>query len=251
MDSQRQHYLQAMGIPLWQLRRPQQPKVVERAQLKADVPPEPVMASAVADLPATEPAVLQNSCADLDWETLQQRVQNCRECALHEGRNQTVFGAGDPHANWMFVGEAPGAEEDRLGQPFVGRAGKLLNAMLHALKLQRDQVYIANVLKCRPPNNRDPRPEEVMRCEGYLLRQVELVQPKLIVALGRVAAQNLLKTDQSLGKLRGQVFHYGEHNTPLIATYHPAYLLRNPADKRKTWQDLCLARKLVNNPHRE
>lgn len=141
----------------------------------------------------------------------------------------------------MFVGEAPGFEEDRQGLPFVGRAGQLLNAMLFALGLERGQVYIANVLKCRPPNNRDPMGEEVLCCETYLHRQVELIQPKLIVALGRFAAQSLLKTTQSIGKLRKQRFQYGDTEIPLIVTYHPAYLLRSPMEKRKAWEDLCMA----------
>jgi DNA polymerase len=143
----------------------------------------------------------------------------------------------------MFIGEAPGGDEDRQGEPFVGRAGQLLNAILFAIGLKREEVYIANVLKCRPPGNRDPQPEEVIQCEPYLLRQIELIKPRLIVALGRHAAHSLLKTEVPLGKLRGQRLSY--HGTPLIVTYHPAYLLRNPADKRKVWDDLCLAKTVM------
>jgi DNA polymerase len=145
----------------------------------------------------------------------------------------------------MFIGEAPGADEDRQGEPFVGRAGQLLNAILFAMGLKREEVYICNVLKCRPPGNRDPQPEEVAQCEPYLIRQIELIRPQLIVALGRHAAHSLLKTEVPLGKLRGQKLSY--HGTPLFVTYHPAYLLRNPADKRKVWDDLCRARTAMKN----
>jgi DNA polymerase len=151
------------------------------------------------------------------------------------------LGTGNRQADWLFIGEAPGAEEDRQGEPFVGRAGQLLNAMLQAMGMRREEVYIANILKCRPPGNRDPRPEEVNHCEPYLQRQIALIRPRIIVALGRIAAQNLLKTDSSLSKLRGKVYHYGEYQIPLVVTYHPAYLLRNLPDKRKAWQDLCFA----------
>ena len=163
---------------------------------------------------------------------------------MHQTRTQAVFGVGNPQAQWMVVGEAPGADEDRQGEPFVGRAGQLLNNMLYAIGLKREQVYIANVLKCRPPSNRDPKPEEVAQCEVYLQRQVALIQPKLILAVGRIAAHNLLKTDVSLAKLRQRTYSYGETQTPLIVTYHPAYLLRSPQEKRKAWQDLQYAVKV-------
>ena len=146
----------------------------------------------------------------------------------------------------MVIGEAPGAEEDRRGEPFVGRAGQLLDAMLRSIRLSRDSnVYIANILKSRPPGNRDPRPEEVAACLPYLMRQIELVRPKLLLALGRIAAQNLLSSDAPLARLRGRVHHFGERNTPLVVTYHPAYLLRSPADKRKAWEDLKFARSVM------
>lgn len=181
------------------------------------------------------------SVATLDWDALAARVAGCRRCRLCEKRTNTVFGVGDREAEWMLVGEAPGENEDRQGEPFVGQAGKLLDNMLRALTLARgNNVYIANVIKCRPPGNRNPEPDEVARCEPYLQRQVALVKPKIIVALGRFAAQSLLKTDASISSLRGRVHEY--EGVPVIVTYHPAYLLRSLHDKAKAWADLCLAR---------
>jgi DNA polymerase len=178
--------------------------------------------------------------AILDWDALQARVSVCESCRLCEKRTQTVFGVGDRAADWMLIGEAPGENEDKQGEPFVGQAGKLLDSMLRALSLARgENVYIANVVKCRPPGNRNPEPDEVARCEPYLQRQVALVKPKLIIALGRVAAQNLLKTDASISSLRGRVHRY--EDVPVVVTYHPAYLLRSLPDKAKAWADLCLA----------
>ncbi len=182
-----------------------------------------------------------------NWRPLQQQVQECVRCELSKTRTHTVFGAGNESADWMFVGEAPGAEEDRQGLPFVGRAGRLLTAMIGALGMSREEVYIANVLKCRPPNNRDPMGAEVRECESYLHQQVAHVRPKIIVALGRFAAQSLVKTTRPIGKLRNQVFQFEASEIPLIVTYHPAYLLRNPLDKRKAWQDLCLARRILDS----
>jgi len=179
----------------------------------------------------------------MGWSTLERQVAACTRCALHATRTQTVFGVGNREAKWLFVGEAPGADEDRKGEPFVGRAGQLLNAMIEALGFRREDVYIANVLKCRPPGNRDPQPNEVENCEPYLVRQIELIHPRLIVALGRHAAHSLLKTDAPLARLRGQRLAY--RGTPLVVTFHPAYLLRSPLDKRRAWDDLCLARKIV------
>ena len=176
------------------------------------------------------------------WTQLQDEVSGCKRCDLHRGRTQTVFGVGNRNADWLIIGEAPGAEEDRQGEPFVGRAGKLLNAMLRATGLQRGEVYIANILKCRPPDNRDPRPEEVSCCEGYLQRQIALIKPKIILAVGRIAAQNLLKVDTPIGKMRGNRYEYD--GIPVVVTYHPAYLLRSPGQKRKSWQDLQLAMKI-------
>ena len=194
--------------------------------------------------PAPSPATPE-AVGAMGWEALEQAVKTCVHCGLHSTRTQTVFGTGSRRARWLFVGEAPGAEEDRQGEPFVGRAGRLLNAMLLAMGLKREDVYIANVLKCRPPNNRDPQAEEVLQCEPYLLRQIELIDPGVIVALGRHAAHSLLKTEIALGKLRGQRLSY--HGTPMVVTYHPAYLLRNPVDKRKVWEDLCLARDVLES----
>jgi len=184
--------------------------------------------------------------AGADINALQALVKNCTACDLSKSRNNTVFGSGNPEADWMFVGEAPGANEDRQGEAFVGRAGKLLDSMLFALGLGRDDVFIANVLKCRPPSNRDPMGEEVRRCEPYLHRQIDLVQPKVIVAMGRFAAQALLRSTDSIGAMRGGKHSYLETGIPLIVTYHPAYLLRTPDQKAKVWQDLLLARRTID-----
>lgn len=178
------------------------------------------------------------------WIELKQAVSGCTQCSLHKTRTQTVFGVGDENADWMLIGEAPGAEEDRLGDPFVGQAGRLLDNMLAAIDLHRSKnVYIANVLKCRPPANRNPEPEEVAKCSPHLLKQIELVKPKLIVAMGRFAAQTLLSSDASIASLRGKVYRYA--GVPLIVTYHPAYLLRSLPDKAKAWADLVFARKTM------
>ena len=185
----------------------------------------------------------------MDWATLRATVEGCRACGLCETRTRTVFGVGDPSARWMFVGEAPGAEEDLRGEPFVGQAGKLLDAMLGALALDRGRdVFIANVLKCRPPGNRNPDPDEVARCEPYMQRQVALVRPQVIVAMGRFAVQSLLRTEASISGLRGVVHRYrtGDREVPLVVTYHPAYLLRSLTDKSKAWADLCLARRCLD-----
>ncbi|BCB27159.1 hypothetical protein SKTS_20450 [Sulfurimicrobium lacus] len=176
----------------------------------------------------------------MDWSELKQAVAACTACRLHESRSQTVFGVGDEQADWLFVGEGPGAEEDRQGEPFVGQAGKLLDNMLAAIHLKRDSnVYIANTVKCRPPGNRNPEADEMAACEPYLARQIALLQPKLIVALGKVAAQDLLGSDRSISSLRGTL--HQAHGIPLIVTYHPAYLLRTLTDKAKAWEDLCFA----------
>lgn len=227
------------------------PSEAKRAQPDADEPPpfteddfawfdsvaEPVLPQDI-DAPARAP---RDDIATLDWDALAERVKSCERCRLCEKRTNTVFGVGDREADWMLIGEAPGENEDRQGEPFVGQAGKLLDNMLHALTLARgENVYIANVIKCRPPGNRNPEPDEVARCEPYLQRQVALVKPKIIVALGRFAAQSLLKTDGSIASLRGRVHEY--EGVPVIVTYHPAYLLRSLHDKSKAWADLCLAR---------
>jgi DNA polymerase len=187
--------------------------------------------------------------AALDWPQLRDAVAACTACGLCRTRRQTVLGVGHPRARWMIVGEAPGEQEDLKGEPFVGSAGQLLDAMLNALQLTRAdapperQVYIANTLKCRPPRNRNPEPDELARCEPFLVRQIELVQPRLILAMGRFAVQALLRSSEPIGRLRGRVHRY--HGVPLVVTYHPAYLLRNPADKARAWDDLLLAAAIV------
>ena len=254
-------YLTAMGIPVW---RPKAemvlPAVIETMSdlVKPHTPmPESLHLAALAEESASNSAITQSavvlptakapilSCVHMDWEELQQAVSTCTRCSLAKTRTKTVFGKGSLPANWMIVGEAPGADEDRQGEPFVGRAGRLLTSMLTAVGLVREQVYILNMLKCRPPNNRDPSVEEVTLCRGYLERQIELVQPKIILVVGRIAAQHLLNTDAPLGRLRGQVHTLPTTKTPVVVTYHPAYLLRKPLDKRKAWQDLQIAWQLA------
>jgi uracil-DNA glycosylase len=226
MKARRAAILAEMGLaPLWKL----------RARPVPEAPPQAVPASGEAR---------GEGILAMQWPELAQAVAACTACALHKTRTQTVFGVGDPRAEWLLVGEAPGAEEDRLGEPFVGQAGKLLDNMLAALGLARGKnVYIANVLKCRPPGNRNPEPEEVARCAPFLVRQIELLRPKLIVAMGRFAAQTLLDSDASIASLRGRVHRY--HGVPLVVTYHPAYLLRNLPDKAKAWADLLFARRTL------
>lgn len=219
-----------MGIQPWAL-RPEFRVVPDH--MPAHLTPEPAATS-------IEDAVAADVTA-MDWRTLEAAVAHCTRCVLADGRTQTVFGVGAHEADWMIVGEGPGAEEDRRGEPFVGRAGHLLDNMLSAIGLRREAVYIANVVKCRPPGNRDPKPDEVAACADYLDRQIALVQPRLILALGRFAAQSLLNTDTPVGQLRGQVHRYADA-VPLIVTYHPAYLLRSPEQKARAWDDLRLAR---------
>ena len=192
-----------------------------------------------------EPEVVADAIpADtLGWDELRECVASCQRCELSKTRTQTVFGVGNPNADWMIIGEAPGAEEDRRGEPFVGRAGQLLDQMLHAIGHSRNSVFIANILKCRPPNNRDPKPDEAAACREYLERQVELIKPKIILAVGKIAAQNLLGTDDPVGRMRGRPHEL--NGIPLVVTYHPAYLLRSPSQKSKSWADLCLAVRLA------
>jgi DNA polymerase len=230
-DTLRRQYLEAMGVELWR----------QRASRAAPLAP----AERPAEPARVLPAPTRTSDSTMNWDSLADAVRGCTKCGLHATRTQTVFGVGNRRAQWMFVGEAPGADEDAQGEPFVGRAGQLLNAMLFAIGLKREEVYIANVLKCRPPGNRDPQPTEVEQCEPYLIRQIELIQPRLIVALGRHAAHSLLKTELPLSKLRGQRLSY--HGTALVVTYHPAYLLRSPGEKRKAWEDLCLAKAIMES----
>lgn len=198
-------------------------------------------AGEAATAAAAPPAVTE--VALLDWSELERRVASCTGCDLHRTRTRTVFGVGNRQADWMVIGEAPGAEEDRRGEPFVGRAGRLLDEMLRAVGLSRDTVFITNILKCRPPGNRDPGEGEAAACRGYLDRQIELLSPRLILAVGRIAAQQLLGTDAPVGRLRGRLHRVTRAEIPVIVTYHPAYLLRTPTQKRKAWEDLCLARR--------
>lgn len=243
-----------MGIPVWRARGgvfsdtaadtpavEPPPAFLQGAEVAPSQAPGIVL-EASESLATPGSAPVADEVALLDWPELEARVRGCTACSeLADQRTQTVFGVGDRRARWLFVGEAPGAEEDRRGEPFVGRAGQLLDNMLAALGLDRRQdVFIANVLKCRPPNNRDPSPEESLACRGFLDRQIALVQPEVIVALGRVPAQQLLDTDQPLGRMRGSLHRY--HEVPLVVTYHPAYLLRKPQDKASAWQDLLRAR---------
>jgi uracil-DNA glycosylase family 4 len=202
---------------------------------------EQKQAEAVSDCDAVPRQSESSQTSSLNWPELKNHVRDCTACKLRAGCTQTVFGVGDENADWLFVGEGPGADEDAQGEPFVGQAGKLLDNMLAAIQLKRgNNVYIANIVKCRPPNNRTPEPDEIATCLPYLQQQIALIKPKLIVALGKTAATSLLGREATLGSLRGTVHDY--NGTPLIVTYHPAYLLRSPAEKAKAWQDLCFAR---------
>jgi DNA polymerase len=255
MNALRGQYLEIMGIQVWERRAARaslsgkQPVNTEVEALAANNPAF-VEGESGAGLMAVKPLATSISditripAADimtLTWSDLEQAVNTCTRCRLSETRSKTVFGVGNRQADWMVIGEAPGAEEDRQGEPFVGRAGQLLNAMLKAIGLAREEVYIANILKSRPPQNRDPQPDEMAACEPFLMRQIQLIQPKIILAVGRIAAQNLLKTDTKIGMLRGKRYVYPGTDIPLVVTYHPAYLLRAPAEKRKAWEDLKFA----------
>jgi len=224
----RLQYLEAMGIDVW----------LPRASLHSKLPIPSEIVTDDAE-PETEASTTDN------WDVLQAEVANCTKCALCKTRTQTVFGSGNKQADWMLVGEAPGQNEDEQGQPFVGKAGLLLTEMLRSIGLTREEVFITNILKCRPPNNRDPNADEVESCNAYLQRQQKLVQPKIILAVGRIAAQTLLKTDEPLARLRGKVHTYND--TPVVVVYHPAYLLRSLSEKRKAWLDLQLAVQTVKN----
>ena len=230
--------LQEMGIaPLWRLRAPAQSDALQAAGATATAT-EAETASAAAPAEEAEVGARRQRIMQMEWTALKATVAQCVACPLHRTRTQTVFGVGDERADWLCVGEGPGADEDAKGEPFVGQAGRLLDSMLAAIALERGKgVYIANVVKCRPPNNRNPEEREMTCCEPYLARQIELIEPKLIVALGRVAANHLLQTDASIASLRGRVHRY--RGTPLIVTYHPAYLLRSLQEKAKAWVDLC------------
>jgi DNA polymerase len=244
MNARKLAYLTALEIDVWQRRdvpddlTPAHPAAVDTGHIGVAPPESLGSASTRAAPPPSD--LLGADVSRLPWDELEARVRSCTLCPLHVSRTQSVFGVGNRTADWMVIGEAPGADEDRQGEPFVGRAGQLLNSMLKAIGLKREQVFIANILKSRPPNNRDPRPEEVRACIPYLYRQIELIDPKLILCVGRIAAQTLLETDTPIGKLRGKL-HRIAGARPMIVTYHPAYLLRSPGEKRKAWSDLMLA----------
>lgn len=272
-SDRQQAMLREMGVTLWL------PPQTDAMPLPEAAMPEPVPSEVTAPVPAQAPvaspapapvrmsrpvaapaeanspsaprplAARPSGVAAMDWPALREAVAGCEACGLCRSRRNTVFGVGHEQAQWMIIGEAPGEQEDRQGEPFVGKAGQLLDNMLRAVGLTRaeagpeQQVYIANVLKCRPPMNRNPEPQEVAQCEPFLKRQVELVAPKLILAMGRFAVQSILQTGEPIGRLRGRVHAY--QGVPVVVTYHPAYLLRNPADKARSWDDLCLAREVL------
>jgi len=253
-DERQLAMLREMGIRLW---LPQSDPDPVPESVGSPLPPaERGVGEAVASqdrLAVAEPtARAVSAVSTLDWPALREAVAACTACKLCEARRQTVFGVGNERAHWMIVGEAPGEQEDRQGEPFVGKSGQLLDNMLRAVQLTRGeaeparQVYIANTIKCRPPGNRNPEPEELAKCEPFLVRQVQLVQPKIIVAMGRFAVHSLLRSSEPIGRLRGRVHRF--EGVPLIVTYHPAYLLRNPEDKAKAWDDLCLAAETAATP---
>jgi len=247
MSSRRELFLEEMGLtPLWRLKARDTARESDEAE-SGSVPDAAV--PAVAAGPALPQLGMEaddrvTHIARMDWAGLKAAVAGCSACGLRKTCTQTVFGVGDERADWLLVGEAPGAEEDARGEPFVGQAGKLLDAMLASIELKRAEgVYIANVLKCRPPGNRNPEQSEVANCSPFLARQLELIRPKLILAMGRFACQTLLNTDASIASLRGRLHRY--QGVPLIVTYHPAYLLRTLPDKAKAWEDLCFARRTM------
>ncbi len=223
-NSTRLQYLEAMGIDVWVSRK------------KGS---ENILASFETELQENETIINGLDSVEANWNVLEKEVSECEKCILCNTRTQTVFGSGSFNADWMFIGEAPGQDEDMEGQPFVGQAGKLLTEMIRAIGLQKKDVYIANILKCRPPSNRDPKSDEIKSCQAYLQRQIELVKPKIILAVGRISAQTLLDSNKSLSKLRGKTHQL--NGIPLIIVFHPAYLLRSLLEKRKAWQDLQLA----------
>ena len=239
-EEKRLYYLDQLGIQAWVSNK----AVVENVQKQHEQATR-VIEKIEQTLTSDEVKV----AASLD--DLKQSVAACTKCDLHRSRTQTVFGVGHPAAEWLIIGEAPGADEDRLGEPFVGRAGQLLTSMLRAMGLAREEVFIANILKCRPPNNRDPNANEINHCSSYLRQQIELIQPKIILVVGRIAAQSLLNVDTPIGKMRGQQHVYQDTAIPVIATYHPAYLLRSPQQKCKAWDDLKFAMQVYSAQKRE
>lgn len=252
LDPRQLEILEKMGIDVWRYRRSDQ----IQDPIAKQVPNEENDVAAIDDGPdevietdvVSKDLEVKSVDVNLEPESLENialKISGCQNCELHTTRNNTVPGVGNPNADWIFVGEAPGQNEDEQGLPFVGRAGQLLDSMIAALRMQRTDVFIANVIKCRPPGNRDPLREEVNQCELYLHQQLSLIKPKVIVALGRISAQALLKTTESLGQLRGKRHKYGADEIPLVITYHPAYLLRSPQQKSKSWEDLLLAKSIV------
>lgn len=243
-QSRRNRYLQAMQVDVWRARDNDRESTREISSGNAAAEPQPSAA-----LDASPEA--GGDVAYMPLSELESTVAGCRLCALADGRTHTVFGTGDAHARCMIIGEAPVAEEDARGEPFVGRAGQLLNAMLRAIGLAREAVYIANIVKCRPPKNRDPKPEEMVACSRYLRRQITLINPRVILAVGRVAAQHLVGSAIPVGRMRGQSYVYENVDNgariPIVVTYHPAYLLRSPLEKRKSWEDLRRARELLES----
>ena len=239
-------HLDAIGIPVWVRRSLVRAARRDKPSPAAAAPSATAVKAAPAATAAATTTAATASPAPGALESIGAQVRDCRKCELHRTRTHTVFGVGRPDADCMFIGEAPGAEEDARGEPFVGRAGKLLDAMLAAIGLKRGDVYIANIVKCRPPRNRDPHTDEIAACSGYLRRQIEAVSPRLLVATGRVAAQSLLATTKPIGRLRGRTYRYGEDRLPVIVMYHPAYFLRSPLEKRKGWDDLVRLRAMLS-----
>ena len=238
MNTRRKIILRELGLtPLWRLRK---------ATATVDSSLETTDPAITRQHASEQPGEQNSEIGQMDWAQLASTVAGCTACALRQTCTQTVFGVGDQNADWLYIGEGPGAREDALGEPFVGQAGKLLDNMLAAIGLKRGQnVYITNIVKCRPPNNRNPSDEEARQCAPYLTRQIELIKPKLIIALGKVAAQNLLNSNDSIANLRGKIHDYS--GIPLIVTYHPAYLLRALPEKAKAWKDLCMARTFMES----
>lgn len=234
-NPRRQFYLNAIGISQWRLRE-RGASVEKRA---ADFADENQVSQEV------QPPEIANDVGAMGWEALRSAVKACQACELHATRTQTVFGSGNTHARWMIIGEAPGSEEDAEGAPFAGRTSELFDAMLAALKLDRKVVYLTNTIKCRPPESRDPRSAESTSCSPYLQRQIELLQPKVILIMGRIAAHNLLKINEPVGKMRARVHIVPGTDIPAVVTYHPAYLMRKPSEKGKSWADLQLAERVV------
>ncbi len=255
VTERQQQYLDAMGIQVWSKRQSSIPAAVSSSEISAVSTQQENV-----DVDKSEEGLIQapikqeqgKSVVD-QWQCLAKEVAQCMDCRqLCQHRTQTVFGVGNQRAEWMIIGEAPGVDEDLQGEPFIGQAGKLLNEMLLAVGLKRQQVYITNIIKCRPPNNRDPQSDEVSNCRGFLQRQITLIKPRIILALGHVAAQSLLDSDTPVGTLRGKIHSYhlapsGNESLPLVVSYHPAYLLQSPTHKQQAWQDLRLAKQVVEN----